>query len=174
MGNQRSAHFRPRVQHFAVKLRFLRLGSKALSWRFSPPVQQNINIDALKMATSNARKYLTEEELKRLLQVIKKPRDRAIFTVCYWRGLRASEVGRIPLSGWRRSVRRIYIVRLKGSLSGEYPLSPAEHRALTAWVKERGDHPGPLFPSRESGRIGAGITRTTLHRLMKRYATEAG
>ena len=33
------------------------------------------------------RKYLTEEELKRLLKVVTSPRDGAIFTVCYWRGL---------------------------------------------------------------------------------------
>ena len=52
----------------------------------------------------NSRKYLTEDELKRLLHVIKgrkSARDEAIFLVTYWRGLRASEVGRIPLSAWR-------------------------------------------------------------------------
>ncbi len=129
------------------------------------------------MTTSkNARKYLTEDELKRLLHVIKghkNVRDEAIFLVTYWRGLRASEVGRIPLSAWSHSKRRIYIDRLKGSLSGEFPICPAEHRALTAWVKIRGNAPGPLFPSRESGSIGVGISRSMLHVLMRQYATEA-
>jgi type 1 fimbriae regulatory protein FimB len=44
---------------------------------------------------------------------------------------------------------------------------------LTAWAKIRGNAPGPLFPSRESGSIGAGIGRKMLHVLMRRYATEA-
>jgi integrase/recombinase XerD len=128
------------------------------------------------MPTSeHLRKYLTEDELKRLLHVIKghgNPRDEAIFLVTYWRGLRASEVGSIPLSAWNRQKRRLYIHRLKGSLSGEYPLSKAEHVALTAWVKVRGNAPGPLFSSRESG-LGAGIGRAMLHVLMRDYATEA-
>lgn len=121
----------------------------------------------------NERKYLTEEELTRLLAVIKSPRDRAIFTVCYWRALRASEVGRIPFSAWRRSAKRIHIARLKGSLAGEYPLSPAEHQALVAWAKVRGDEPGPLFLSREWNAY-RGISRQQMHELMRKYATEAG
>jgi integrase len=48
-------------------------------------------------ATSDRRKYLTEEELKRFFAVIKNVRDRALFTVAYWRGLRASEIGSIPI-----------------------------------------------------------------------------
>jgi len=126
--------------------------------------------------SENARKYLTEDELKRLLHVIKghkNARDEAIFLVTYWRGLRASEVGRIPLNAWNQSKRRLYIHRLKGSLSGEYPICKAEHAALAAWVKIRGNAPGPLFPSRESGAIGAGISRFMLHVLMRQYATEA-
>ena len=125
----------------------------------------------------NARKYLTEDELKRLLHVVKmhkSVRDVAIFTVTYWRGLRASEVGRIPLSSWNQAKHRLYITRLKGSLSGEFPLSKAEQSALTAWRKIRGSQAGPLFPSRESSAIGRGISRKMLHVLMHRYATEAG
>jgi site-specific recombinase XerD len=124
----------------------------------------------------NARKYLTEEELKRLLHVIKvrkSARDEAIFLVTYWRGLRASEVGRIPLSAWNQSKCRLFVTRLKGSLSGEFPLSTAEQSALNAWLKIRGSAPGPLFPSRESGMFGSGIGRKMLHVLMRRYATAA-
>jgi site-specific recombinase XerD len=126
--------------------------------------------------SSNARKYLTEDELKRLLHVIKggkSARDEAIFLVTYWRGLRASEVGRIPFSAWNQSKRRLFVTRLKGSLSGEFPLSKIEQSALNAWLKIRGSAPGPLFPSRESGMIGSGIGRKMLHVLMRRYATAA-
>src|SRR5438094_10473256 len=72
------------------------------------------------------RKYLTEEELLRFLSVITSVRDRAIFTLLYWRGLRRSEVGRLELSAWRQTAGRLYVVRTKGSESGEYPLSPGE------------------------------------------------
>jgi integrase len=111
------------------------------------------------------RKYLTEEELKTFLGVIKSPRDRAIFTVMYWRGLRRSEVGTLQLSSWRQQAGRLYVVRLKGSESGEYLLSPAEQRVLKAWARERGQAPGPLFPSR----VGTGISGCMLDVLMKEY-----
>jgi len=88
------------------------------------------------------RKYLTEEELKAFLAVIKSIRDRAIFTVMYWRGLRRPEVGTLQLSSWRQEAGRMYVVRRKGSESGEYPLSPAEQKALKAWLRIRGKAPG--------------------------------
>src|SRR5579863_8144086 len=99
----------------------------------------------LNSAMKDDRKYLTEEELKAFLGAIKSARDRAIFTVMYWRGLRRSEVGTLMISAWRQQAGRIYVKRKKGSESGEYPLSPAEQRALKAWIRERGQSPGPLF-----------------------------
>jgi len=58
---------------------------------------------------SDLRKYLTKDELRRFFQAVKSPRDRAIFTLCYWRGLRASEIGLIPCSAWDQPVGRISI-----------------------------------------------------------------
>ena len=96
-------------------------------------------------SSSDRRKYLTEEELKRFFAVVKSVRDRAIFTLAYWRGLRASEIGRIPWSDWDQKKRLIWITRLKGSDSGEYPLSPAETKALIAWREIRGNEAGPML-----------------------------
>jgi integrase len=132
--------------------------------------------------SSQSRKYLTEQELKQLLGVIKSPRDRAIFVLAYWRGLRASEIGRIPWSDWDQKKKKIYIFRLKHSLSGEFPLSPQETKALTGWKEVRGNQPGPMFSSRESssfmaadkGKKSAGIGRGMIHVLFERYATQAG
>jgi len=108
--------------------------------------------------------------LKAFLAVIKSIRDRAIFTVMYWRGLRRSEVGTLQLSSWRQEAGRMYVVRRKGSESGEYPLSPAEQKALKAWLRIRGKAPGPLFPSRN----GSGISGVMLDLLMKHYGELAG
>ncbi len=116
------------------------------------------------------RKYLTEEELKRLFAVIESPRDRAIFALMYWRGLRASEVGMLPLAAYRSKAHTLYVRRLKRSIDGEFPLSPLEQRLLRAWLKVRGDKPGPLF----CGYRGRGIKRGMIYVLMRRYAVKAG
>lgn len=115
-------------------------------------------------------KYLTDQELRGLFSAINSVRDRAIFAVAYWRGLRASEVGLLQVSDVQLRAGRINVHRLKGSRGGEYLLSDEEMRALRAWLRVRGYDPGPLFPSRRR----RGISRYQLHRLMQRYGAAAG
>lgn len=115
-------------------------------------------------------KHLTKKELSALFSVIKDPRDKAIFTVAYFRGLRASEVGMLKLSSYIKDKGKLRVIRLKKSMSGEFLLSPAEQKALKAWLKVRGPEPGPLFPSNRR----RGISRKMLDVLMKKYAAEAG
>src|SRR5579872_6300450 len=117
------------------------------------------------MRDDSDRKYLTEEELKRFLSVITSPRDKAIFAVCYWRGLRASEIGMLPFTAWRPGAKSLFVVRLKGSMAAEFPLSPLECRALNAWAKIRGSKPGPLF----LGYNGHGIKRGMIWALVRKY-----
>jgi len=117
------------------------------------------------------RKYLTEDELTRFLRGIESVRDTAIFTVSYWRGLRASEVGQLRLSDWDRTEHRLFVHRGKGSISGSYPLSPPENRALKAWYRKRGAAPGPLFPTRQGTK---GVCRQMVFVLYLRYAIRAG
>ena len=115
-------------------------------------------------------KHLTQEEITRLFSVITSPRDAAIFRLAYHRGLRASEVGRLQLSDVRLKDDRIQFERLKGSNGGLYHLCASELKALRAWLRVRGNEPGPLFPSRE----GRGISQQMLDVLMKRYGAAAG
>lgn len=121
------------------------------------------------LSSDGCDKYLTKAELTRLLKVITDPRDRAIFTVAYFRGLRASEVGMIPLSAYDRASGRLAFRRLKRSDGGKPVLSPLEQRAIKAWLKVRGLEPGPLFPSNR----GRGISRYMLHVLMRQYGEAA-
>jgi type 1 fimbriae regulatory protein FimB len=114
-------------------------------------------------------KYLTGEEIERLFAAIASVRDRAIFRVGYHRGLRAREVGLLTLANWRRSAERLYVTRLKGSISGEFGLTRIETTALKAWAKVRGDRPGALFPSR----LGRPISQQMLDVLVKRYGALA-
>ncbi len=124
------------------------------------------------------RKYWTEEEVKLIFRAAEREpnlylraRNRAIMLTLYWRGLRASEVGRLKFSHWREKAGRLYIERRKGSLTSEPLLSPAEQHALKAWKRVRGAAPGPLFNSREGT---SGIDRRMVYVIVAKLATEAG
>lgn len=115
--------------------------------------------------------YMTHDEFTSLTRHIRSPRDRALFLVAFWRGLRASEVGLLTVDSVDLERGRIQVRRLKGSDSSEYRLHPAEEKALRAWLRVRGRRPGPLFPSRGAVRP---ISRSQLHRLIRRYGAAAG
>jgi len=114
-------------------------------------------------------KHLTKSELSALFGVIKDPRDKAIFSIAYFRGLRASEVGMLQLASFKRDAGRLHVERVKRSASGVFLLSPVELRALRAWLRIRGDKPGPMFPSKRK----SGISRQMLDVLMRKYGAEA-
>ncbi len=110
-------------------------------------------------------KYLSEEQLDRFFSVISSVRDVAGFRLIYRRGRRASESGVLELADWQRDADRLRVKRLKGSRGGEYHLGSREVRALRAWLRIRGDAPGPLFVSRNH----RAISRKRVHFLMLRY-----
>jgi integrase len=60
-------------------------------------------------------RFLTPEELKTFLGVIRDKRDRAIFLVGYRHGLRASEMGLLRTSDLDLKGLRLMVHRLKGS-----------------------------------------------------------
>lgn len=118
---------------------------------------------------TEAIKYLTHDELKRLLLVIKGKRDKVIFLLAYRHGLRASEVGLLRVDDVDFGRLRIRLHRLKGSLSGEHPLRSDEARLLKAYLKSR-KHDSPiLFPSNRR----LPISRRTLDALTKQYGKRA-
>ncbi len=118
--------------------------------------------------------YLTTEEIDRFFRVIEvkggSKRDVAIFRLAYHRGLRASELGLFQLSDYREKANHIQVHRLKGSNSFEYGITQAEDKAVKAWIRERGNHAGTLFESRNHHPI----SRTRLDQLMKKYCAAAG
>ncbi len=147
----------------------------------SKRTRQNNQNDSLKRKSNKTRatpvnrgsqkvSYLTEDELARLFRCITTRRDRALFSLAYHRGLRASEVGILQFSDVRLSAGRLYVTRLKGSHSGEFRLCDGELALLRAWMRERGAAPGPLFPSRNH----RPISRQRLDALMKLYGAAAG
>ena len=130
--------------------------------------------------------FLSQSELKSLFVAIDASgrgsratrlsvRDRALFSVAYRRGLRASEVGLLTMRDYtpptiNERTGRLYVRRLKDSDSGLYQMTKPEYKDLRAWLKLRGDYEGPIF---SSGRRRP-ISRQRLDALMKRYGKAAG
>jgi integrase len=114
--------------------------------------------------------FLTQEELKRLFAVIKDKRDKALFLLAYRHGLRASEIGLLQRTDVDLKQGRITIHRLKGSLSGIYPLQPDVIKLLRAYLRARMDSSPYLFISNR----GLPIDRRTLWCAMQTYGEKAG
>lgn len=111
--------------------------------------------------------YLTETEVSNLFGTILSPRDRAMFRVIYWRGLRASEARLITRSTIDLKAGRIHIQRLKNSFGGQHDLHPDEIRDLSAWLAHKKCPQGtdePIF----------NLLRNQVFLLFRKYAREAG
>ncbi len=114
-------------------------------------------------------KFLSFDELRRLLAVIERKRDKALFLIAYRHGLRASEVGRLRRDDVDLKRMQIKLSRLKGSLGGIHPMQADEVRLLKAYLKSREDDSPILFPSNRF----LPISRAQLDVLMKQYGEDA-
>jgi integrase/recombinase XerD len=137
-------------------------------------VEQKPRKKATKRRSKKTLAYLTIPEKDRLFRAIHNVRDQAIFRMMYHHGLRASEIGKMSITDYRAGTRmdldRIYIKRLKGSISGECAMIPMAATALRAWIRRRGYSDGPLFPSRQK----RPISRFRIFALMRQYCAAAG
>ena len=87
-----------------------------------------------------------------------------MFNVIYKYGLRIAEVGLLKIDDVDLERRRINICRLKGSVSGEYPLFSDTARTLKAYLKERGnDFHSPLFLSKQKRAISPRMLEVLFH-----------
>jgi integrase len=92
--------------------------------------------------------FLTQDELRQLFKVIRSKRDKAIFLVVYRHGLRASEIGLLQRADVDAKQGRISIHRLKGSISGVYPMQPDVLKAIRSYLRTRADESPYLFLSK--------------------------
>jgi type 1 fimbriae regulatory protein FimB len=114
--------------------------------------------------------FLTQDEMRRLLDATDSKRDYAIFLLAYRHGLRASEVGELQTADLDLKQYRLRIHRLKNSLAGLHPLQPDELKAIKAYLRERETTAPVLFLSRNT----APISRRRLDELIKHYGERAG
>jgi type 1 fimbriae regulatory protein FimB len=85
--------------------------------------------------------FLTEAEVEGLLKAARKGRHRvrnhAMLLLAFRHGLRVSELINLRMADLDLNTGRLFVRRLKGSLSTSHPLEGDEIRALRAWLRQR-------------------------------------
>jgi type 1 fimbriae regulatory protein FimB len=103
------------------------------------PKETNETVD------QNTKNFLTENEIKKFFEAAKKGRhgirDYCLMLMAYRHGLRVSELIDIRLQDLDLETGRIYVRRLKGSLSTHQPIEGTELRAIRAWLRQRENYP---------------------------------
>ena len=94
-------------------------------------------------AHERMRDYLSEEEFAVLLQGTPRSRYRwrnaAMLMLTFYHGLRVTELCRLKRQDVDLTHGRLWIQRLKGSLSTEQPLQADELRTLKRYLTQRGN-----------------------------------
>lgn len=140
--------------------------------KMAPSKENQPPMRLVEAAVSRPVVYLTKEDVERFFHAIphENTRDRLLFDVIYRHGLRRTEAAAIRRE--HLSDGRIWVTRLKGGLSGEYPIHPSTRRLLWAHLAELGDDKRPyLFTTRQSGIWP--ISPSTIYHLFRRYAAAA-
>lgn len=131
------------------------------------------------MAVSKSRCFLTEKEVELLIQQTttgkNQTRNACMLLLCYFHGLRVSELLGLKLSDFDMSSGVVFIRRLKNGFSTAHPLSARALKAVKLWLNERAkvkaaEASAFLFPSSKGGVL----TRQTLYLLIQRYGEQAG
>lgn len=115
-------------------------------------------------------RYLAKADIERFFRAIplQAERDALLFDVMYHYALRREEATLIR----REHVReRIWISRVKGGISREYPIFPRTEQLLWHYLSKREDENPFLFPSRQID--GASISTSLIYQLFQQYATAA-
>jgi integrase len=121
-------------------------------------------------------KYLTPAEITKLFSKIESERDKALFGMMYYYGLRCSEASRLTLKDLRVEDMRIFIQASKNGISGEYALSKEARKLILPYLKERlksKSHSEALFLSKKATLESGHLDPSQINRLYKQYAKEA-
>ncbi|NJK70667.1 MAG: tyrosine-type recombinase/integrase [Thermales bacterium] len=117
-------------------------------------------------------KYLTPNEISKFISKIDSLRDKTLFSLMYFYGLRCTEASDLNLDDIRLSDGRIYIRAAKNGISGEYVLTKEVKKILQKYLPERNSIEKlskTLFISRKGGKLST----TQIRRLYYKYATKA-
>lgn len=124
------------------------------------------------------RKYLTETEIKKLINVAAQgsnpERDSCLIWMCFIHGCRVSEIRHWKLSDMDLHNNSIYIRRLKNGFSTTHPLYSCEKIFINNWLavrqRYRNSESDWFFLSQK----GTPLSRQRIHVLISHYSQKAG
>lgn len=119
-------------------------------------------------------RYLRDEEVGRLFEVIKKPRDRAIFMLMLRCGLRVEEVANLTIGALDLKRRKIIVAKGKGGKGRVVYISNDALDALVQYLRVRlSMRTKSLFLVEKGTYCGKGISVRGIRKRMEYYAGKA-
>ncbi len=120
-------------------------------------------------------RYLREEEVEKLFDIIRKPRDRAIFKLMLRCGLRVEEVADLTLKAMDLKRRKIIVEQGKGGKGRVVYISNDAFDALVQYLRVRpSSRAKKLFLVEKGPYTGKPISVRGIQKRMEYYARKAG
>jgi integrase len=124
-----------------------------------------------------SKNFLTEAEMKKFLEATRHnarhcERDYTMMLLAFRHGLRVSELCDLRLTDLDLNTARLFVRRIKGSLSTHQPIEGDELRAIRAWLRvrqEREDSHSPYLFLSERGPL----TRQAINYLVEQIGKRA-
>jgi type 1 fimbriae regulatory protein FimB/type 1 fimbriae regulatory protein FimE len=119
------------------------------------------------------KKFLTEPEVERFLLAAKSGRhgirDHLMMLMLYRHGLRETELCRLTITAMDLASARVWVERLKGSLSTHHPIDAEELRSILRYLRIRDSQLPWLFITERGGPF----TRQGVYYLVRRIGERA-